>query len=99
MQVKDEPCATLSASHFQKFWVELNEGMIRAGRGAPGTNVLCSWQDLNPLPAMKFVGLTSWDTYNSYRNIAVHPCPTSADAQEQVNASDFWPAVETTCSN
>ncbi|KAK9794943.1 hypothetical protein WJX73_004115 [Symbiochloris irregularis] len=74
LQVKDEPCTTLTARQFQRYWIELKEGVITAGYGLPGTNVWCKWQDPNALAGLKFVGLGAWDSYISFRSIAVHPC-------------------------
>lgn len=75
-QVKDEPAATLSGREFQRYWIELKDGCITIGCGAPGSQVLGAWCDPSPLPALKFVGLTAWDTYLSYRSIATHRCTT-----------------------
>lgn len=84
--VKDEPCATLSASSFQRYWIECNQGLIRVGCGPAGTGAMCSWRDPDPLPGMQYVGLTAWDTYTSYRDIEMHPCPQPQMSQQPVKA-------------
>ena len=83
----NEPDATISREP-QRFWIQLDQGLIQAGRGLPGTHILCSWKDPSPLIGLKYVGLTAWDTYNSYRNIAVHPTVTAG--QRQVRTCCFW---------
>jgi hypothetical protein len=72
--VSGVPGAKLSCTTFARYWINYNSGAITVGCGAPGDGGECHrWIDPDPIPNIRFVGLSAWDKHVGYRNIQLLP--------------------------
>ncbi|KAL4859062.1 BTB/POZ domain-containing protein [Chlorella vulgaris] len=71
--VPTSPEARLSATCFSKYWINYNAGCISVGAGEPGEGLCYSWTDPEPIPSIRFAGLSAWDKHVGYRNLRMHP--------------------------
>ena len=76
------PGSRLSSTSFTKFWVSLGpDGLVAVGSGNPHpSTVCCQWKDEDPIPNIRFVGLSAWDTHIGYRNIKITSKAIEIDA-------------------
>jgi len=59
---------------FGKFWINYDQGSISVGCGDPTSDAPhYTWTDTDPIPDIRFVGLSAWDKHVGYRDIKVHP--------------------------
>jgi len=71
-------------SSWQRFWVDIQGGRISVGTGDPDDgDVLTQWQDPSPISSVEHVGLSTWDTHVSYRNIELVDPVDWAAAEER----------------
>lgn len=74
--------ASISASSFVTCWVIFDKGKFVLGIGQPGKEPCFSWNDAEPVPGIKHVGLGSWDKHVCFRNISIRPAPALGRGQE-----------------
>lgn len=61
-------------SSFGKFWINYHQGAISVGCGDPTPDAPhYTWIDKDPIPDIRFAGLSAWDKHVGYRDIKVHP--------------------------
>lgn len=66
------PGSKLSSTHFSRYWVSYAAGQIAVGTGNPEDGAACcTWTDSDPIPDIRFVGLSAWDKHVGYRNVTV----------------------------
>lgn len=63
--------AMLKQNRYEKYWISLQEGRIRLGKGNPLENVILEWQDPFPWKGIKYIGFSNWDVPITLRNIRV----------------------------
>jgi hypothetical protein len=56
---------------FKKYWINVDNGIISGGIGDLGTNKLWEYKDPYPATLVKWVGLSNWNTINTFRNIKI----------------------------
>ncbi|MBT4594966.1 hypothetical protein HOD08_03755, partial [bacterium] len=67
---KEFPEAMINPLEFQKYWISTNKGEIVVGKGdIAEENVVLRWQDPYPVQRLKYVGLSTWNTPVTYRNV------------------------------
>eukprot|EP00873_Tetraselmis_striata_P037090 jgi/Tetstr1/457354/TSEL_043957.t1 len=82
----------LSSGKFSSLWVNIADGIITVGRDAPlAANAVQQWQDRDPLPGIRYVGLSTWDNHMAYRNIRLLPPLTAAAAGAEEGAAAAEP--------
>lgn len=82
--VVDVPGTAVSGTQFERYWIDINKGVITVGKGDPGKHVVYLWKDTQPNYGVQYVGLSSWDKFVGYRNIKVLP----AVQTEALSATD-----------
>lgn len=68
---EDNREAMLKQNNFEKYWIFMNNGLIKIGKGEPGKNVLIEWQDPFPWTGIKYVGFSCWDVPITLKNIQI----------------------------
>lgn len=63
--------AMLRPNQYDQYWISLYNGLIKVGKGAPGSNVLLEWRDPFPWKGIQRVGVGSWDTDMKIRNFQI----------------------------
>jgi hypothetical protein len=72
--VANAPGSRLSSTSFTKFWINYDRGTLTVGGGEPSASTARhSWTDPDPIPDIRFAGLSAWDKHVGYRNIRVQP--------------------------
>ncbi len=67
----ENPAVALNPNKFEKYWINVNNGLITIGQGEPGQNPFLSWQDPYPIKNLRYIGLSSWNAPVSVRNITI----------------------------
>lgn len=71
--VVDVARVVLQPALFERYWINVYDGVITVGKGDPGKGVVYQWVDSKPNIKIQFVGLSSWDKHVGYRHIQVLP--------------------------
>ncbi|KAL3700362.1 hypothetical protein R1sor_018384 [Riccia sorocarpa] len=71
--VVDVARVVLQPAMFERYWINIYDGVVSVGKGDPGKGVLYQWVDSRPNNRIQYVGLSSWDKHVGYRNIQVLP--------------------------
>ncbi|KAF5828541.1 hypothetical protein DUNSADRAFT_17460 [Dunaliella salina] len=92
------PGSRISSRTFSRFWVNYSAaGVITVGSGEPSpSSPFYQWTDPEgPIPGIQHVGLSSWDSYVSYRCIQVlPPCRFAALPSQHSTLHGNWDADE-----
>lgn len=91
--VVDVPGTAVSSTQFERFWVDIRQGVITVGKGDPGQAVVYRWADAQPNCGVQYVGLSSWDKFVGYRNIRVLP-PVHTQRVPSANQSLHFPLAQ-----
>jgi len=60
---EEHPSAMASPNDFTAFWLVINHGHIKVGRGSQlDQSVVMEWTDPKPLTNIKFVGISGWES-------------------------------------
>ncbi len=102
LEKKQNRAAMLSPSKFERYWIILQNGVIKIGKDDPKKgdpigkrdNIIMEWKDPYPWKDIKYVGLSNWDVPITLKNIkvlkikapAAAPTPPPADQPPQQQA-------------
>ena len=92
--VVDVPGTAVSTTQFERYWIDVKQGVITVGKGDPGKQVVYQWRDAQLNCGVQYVGLSSWDKFVGYRNIKVLPAVqtrTLSDGDQFVRSSQTQP--------
>lgn len=81
------PEAAVKPGVQQDFWVSVDGTRILAGVGAPGRNPIFAWNDIQPIPGVKLVGLSCDDKQAIYSNVQLGP-----PVRPVMPDKEFWKA-------
>lgn len=98
LQVQNVQEFQLSATKFQRFWINFDHGAFSIGTGLPGSPSLFSWKDPSPTAGTRHIGLAAWDKFVAYRNIHMHTtacCSTEAQVSPNLREAQLSLIAET----
>jgi len=72
---------------FCKYWICIQDGALRVGKGDFPENEFLNWKDPQPVTNVSYVGFSSWDSPIQYRNVRISDVSGSLRFSKNIRTS------------